>query len=463
MRRGRAFTVRAGFSSTSRRLVVCESVGPGTFHRDLDRPTIAVEGNRRFWASARLTGLRALPYLVAVPPEKRRSRSDSRSDAKDGATPEKGAKRKTAARRRSRSQSAYARAGVDLDHDESFVEDIKEIARSTFRPEILTGIGGFAGLFKAPERYTDPVFVAAADGVGTKLKLAAQIGRFDTIGIDCVAMVVNDLIVQGAEPVVFLDYLAMSQLDKGTASEALRGVAEGCKRAGCALLGGETATMPGVYKKGEVELVGFAVGVVDRDKVIEGSTIREGDALVGLASSGFHSNGYSLVRKVVAEGVKAGKIDLFAEIEEINTSLASALLAPTRIYVKPLLNVIREFEVHGLVHVTGGGFSGNVPRILPQGVQARIDPQSWPRPGVYPWIQKLAELPEDEMLRVFNCGIGMILVVPQEQAEDIVHRLQGLGERAYLIGEVERKGSDDEPPLCFDPGFLTMTEEDRGD
>jgi len=352
---------------------------------------------------------------------------------------------------------------VDLDHDESFIDDIKEIARPTFRPEVLTGIGGFAGLFKAPERYADPVFVAAADGVGTKLKLAAQVGRFDTVGIDCVAMVVNDLIVQGAEPVVFLDYLAMSQLDKGIASEALRGVAEGCKRAGCALLGGETATMPGVYRKGEIELVGFAVGVVDRDKVIEGSTIREGDVLVGLASSGFHSNGYSLVRRVVDEGVKAGKIDLFAAVAEINTSLASALLAPTRIYVKPLLNVIREFEVHGIVHVTGGGFSGNVPRILPQGVVARIDPQAWPRPGVYPWIQRLAELPEEEMLRVFNCGIGMILVVPHEQAEDIIHRLQGLGERGYRIGEIERKRSDSGLPIAFDPGFLTRSDEDERD
>jgi phosphoribosylformylglycinamidine cyclo-ligase len=357
-------------------------------------------------------------------------------------------------RRKPSSAESYARAGVDLDHDESFVDDIKEIAKSTFRPEILTGIGGFAGLFKAPERYSDPVFVASTDGVGTKLKLAAQVGRYDTIGIDCVAMVVNDLIVQGAEPVVFLDYLAMSQLDKATAIEALRGVAEGCKRAGCALLGGETATMPGVYKKGEVELVGFGVGVVDRDRVIDGSTIREDDKLIGLASSGFHSNGYSLVRKVLEEGLRTGKVDLFAEAEGMNTSLASALLAPTRIYVKPLLNVIREFEVHGIVHVTGGGFAGNVPRILPQGVRARIDPEVWPRPGVFGWLQKLAELPEGEMLRVFNCGIGMILVVPEEQAEDIIHRLQGLGERAYLIGEIERKPSDDEALLTFDPGYL---------
>jgi phosphoribosylformylglycinamidine cyclo-ligase len=359
------------------------------------------------------------------------------------------------ASKRATRASAYARAGVDLDHDESFIDEIKEIARTTARPEILTGIGGFAGIFKAPERYADPVFVAATDGVGTKLMLAAQVGRYDTIGIDCVAMVVNDLIVQGAEPLVFLDYLAMSRLDKTTAADALRGVAEGCKRAGCALLGGETATMPGVYRKGELELVGFAVGVVERDKVIEGSTIHEGNVLVGLASSGFHSNGYSLVRQVLREGAKAGKLDLFEEVDGLNTSLASALLAPTRIYVKPILNLIRDdFSVHGMVHVTGGGFAGNVPRILPPGVRARIDSDAWPRPGVYPWIQKTAELPEEEMLRVFNCGIGMILVIPREQCDDVIQRLEGLGERAYPIGEVERTDAKDEPALLFDPGFL---------
>jgi phosphoribosylformylglycinamidine cyclo-ligase len=358
-------------------------------------------------------------------------------------------------RKRVAKPSAYARAGVDLDYDESFVEEIQEIARSTARPEILTGIGGFAGLFKAPERYAEPVFVASTDGVGTKLVLAAQVGRFDTIGIDCVAMVVNDLIVQGAEPVVFLDYLAMSRLDKTTAAEALRGVAEGCRRAGCALLGGETASMPGVYRKGEVELVGFAVGVVDRNEVVDGSTIREGDQLLGLASSGFHSNGYSLVRRVLNEGLKAGTVDLFGEDEDLDTSLASALLAPTRIYVKPILNLLRDdFRIHGMVHVTGGGFVGNIPRILPQGVRARIDPGAWTRPGVYAWIQKRAELPEEELLRVFNCGIGMILVIPHEQSEEMIARLHGLGERAYRIGEIERIDPADESPLVFDPGFL---------
>jgi len=353
----------------------------------------------------------------------------------------------------SSSAPSYASAGVDLDHDESFIDEIKEISRSTFRPEVLSSVGGFAGLFKTPERYENPIFVTATDGVGTKLKLAAQIQRYDTIGIDCVAMVVNDLIVQGGEPVVFLDYLAMGKLDTQIAGDALRGLAEGCRRAGCALLGGETATMPGVYPPGEVELVGFSVGVVERDRVIDGSTIGEGDALLGLASSGFHSNGYSLVRQVVEQGMRSGHVDLFAENAELNSTLASAILAPTRIYVKPILNIIRDFTVNGIVHVTGGGFEGNIPRVLPKAVRARIDTAAWPRPPVYGWIQQSAELPESELLRVFNCGIGMILVVPREQVEDISQRLVGLGERCYRIGEIERKG-EDEASLAFDPGYL---------
>jgi phosphoribosylformylglycinamidine cyclo-ligase len=356
------------------------------------------------------------------------------------------------------SAPAYARAGVDLDHDESFIDDVKEIVRGTFRPEVLSSIGGFAGMFKPPERYKDPVFVAATDGVGTKLKLAAQIGRFDTVGIDCVAMVVNDLIVQGAEPVVFLDYLAMGRLDKRIAGDALRGLGEGCRRAGCALLGGETATMPGMYDEGELEMVGFSVGVVERDQIIDGSTISESDVLIGIASSGFHSNGYSLVRQVLDEGIRAGKVDLFGEYPELNNSLASALLAPTRIYVKPLLNIIRDFTINGLIHVTGGGFEGNVPRVLPNGVRARLDPLAWPRPGVYSWIQQHGEVPDDELLRVFNCGIGMILIAPENEAEDITQRLSALGERAYLIGGIERKQDPEESGLIFDPGYRQSVE-----
>jgi phosphoribosylformylglycinamidine cyclo-ligase len=317
------------------------------------------------------------------------------------------------------SAPAYARAGVDLDHDEGFIDQIKGIARSTMRPEILSGIGGFAGLFKTPDRYRDPILVASTDGVGTKLKLAAQIGRFDTIGIDCVAMVVNDLVVQGAEPIVFLDYLAMGKLDTAQAREALKGVAEGCRRAGCALLGGETATMPGIYPPGEIELVGFGVGVVERGNLIDGSSIRAGDALLGLGSSGFHSNGYSLVRQVAEAAVAAGKLDWMGENHELNTTLASALLAPTRIYVKPILNLMRSFPLHGLVHITGGGFPGNVPRVLPQTVRAVIDPTAWSRPAVMSLIQRHGEISEAEMLRVFNCGVGMVLVVPAEAAEEI--------------------------------------------
>jgi len=344
----------------------------------------------------------------------------------------------------------YAATGVDLDRDEGFVEQIKEIARPTLRPEILSSIGGFAGTFKAPDRYKDPVFVASADGVGTKLRLATQLGRIDTVGIDCVAMVVNDLVVQGAEPIVFLDYLAMGSLDPELARQALRGIAEGCRRAGCALLGGETASMPGFYAKGELEMVGFGVGVVEREGLIDGSSISQGDAILGIASSGVHSNGYSLVREIVDAGVKAGQLDLRGENDELNTSLAGALLAPTRIYVKAVLNLRRDFNVKGLVHVTGGGFVGNVPRVLPKGVRARIDPTAWPRPALFSLLQRVGEIGEDEMLRVFNCGIGMLLIVPREEATEAMERLQALGERCYRVGEVEAKAAED-PPLLLGP------------
>jgi phosphoribosylformylglycinamidine cyclo-ligase len=346
------------------------------------------------------------------------------------------------------SAPAYARAGVDLDSDESFVSAIKEIAHRTRRPEVLSSIGGFAALFKVPERYDEPVFVAGADGVGTKLKLAAQLGRFDTVGIDCVAMVANDLVVQGAEPLVFLDYLAMGKLDPAAATAALEGVAEGCRRAGCALIGGETASMPGMVNEGEIELVGFGVGVVERGRVIDGSSISEGNVLVGLGSNGCHSNGFALVRAILDQGLAARKLDLLSPVEELDGTLASTLLAPTRIYVKPILNVIRDFTVNGIVHITGGGFAGNVPRVLPRGVRARIDPSAWPRPPIFDFLARHAELEETEMLRVFNCGIGMVLIVPRDQAGDVMERLAGVGERAYAIGSIERKDPD-EPPLLL--------------
>ncbi len=304
------------------------------------------------------------------------------------------------------SAPTYARAGVDLDHDEGFVGEIKEIARGSFRPEVLSSIGGFAGLFKTPDRYRDPVLVAGTDGVGTKLKLAADLRRYDTVGIDCVAMVVNDLVVQGAEPLVFLDYLAMGELDREIAKEALRGITEGCRRAGCALLGGETATMPGVYPPGEIELVGFGVGVVEREKVIDGATVREGDVLLGLASNGVHSNGYSLVRHVLAEQEKAGDFDLRAEDSALNGSLASALLAPTRIYVKPILNLLRDFTINAMVHITGGGFDGNVPRVLSKGVRARLDPAAWPRPPIFGWLQERGSSPTRRCFAYSTAGSG---------------------------------------------------------
>lgn len=404
-------------------------------------PRAAPRGVARAGSAGSFDGPWAFAYLCAVT---RSANDDPRADSRPEASPEASPER---------SAPAYAAAGVDLDHDEAFIDDVKEIARGTFRPEVLSSIGGFAGMFKAPERYREPIFVAATDGVGTKLKLAAQIGRYDTIGIDCVAMVVNDLVVQGAEPLIFLDYIAMGDLQKQTAGDALRGVAEGCKRAGAALLGGETATMPGVYPKGELEIVGFSVGVVERDGVIDGSTISESDVLIGLASSGFHSNGYSLVRAVVDAGLAEGRFDLFEQPPGLRTSLASALLAPTRIYVKPLLNLIRDFEVHGMVHVTGGGFEGNVPRVLPAGVRARIDPQAWPRPDVFDWLAREGEIDESEMLRVFNCGIGMILAVPEACVGEVLDRLRGLGERGYRIGAIERR-AEGEPSIAFDPGFL---------
>ena len=344
---------------------------------------------------------------------------------------------------------AYAKAGVDLDHDESFIDEVKEIVRTTHRPEVLSSIGGFAGLFKTPDRYKDPVLVAATDGVGTKIKLAAQIGRFDTIGIDCVAMVVNDLIVQGAEPLVFLDYIAMARLEKKIAADALRGLAEGCRRAGCALLGGETATMPGVYREGDLEMVGFSVGVVERDSIIDGSTISEGDSVIGLSSSGFHSNGYSLVRSILDKSIAAGESELFGTAPGLKSSLASELLAPTRIYVKPILNLLRDFTVHGLCHITGGGFDGNIPRVLPRGVRARINPAAWPRPGVYDWIQKCGELDESELLRVFNCGIGMVVIVSPDAIDQVTAALAKAGETVHRIGTLEFR-TDDAPSVILE-------------
>ena len=342
---------------------------------------------------------------------------------------------------------------MDLARDEAFIASVAKIARGATRAEVLAGVGGFAGLFEAPTRYKNPVFVAGADGVGTKLRVAAQLGRYESIGLDCVAMVVNDLIVQGAEPLVFLDYLAMGELDEARAAEALRGVAEGCRRAGCALLGGETASMPGFYARAELELVGFGVGVVERERVITGAKIQRGDAIVGVASSGLHANGFSLAREIVERGLAAEKFALHEALPDGGgTTLADALLEPTRIYVQPVLALLREFEIHGIAHITGGGFLGNVPRVLPESLRARLVPSAWPRLPIFDFLKTHGEISEDEMRRVFNCGLGLLLFVPRRACAKIVQRLTELGERAYEVGRVEaRTDGDGDAALVFDP------------
>src|ERR1041384_6424493 len=294
---------------------------------------------------------------------------------------------------------SYRDAGVDIDAGDALVEAIKPFAKKTLRPEVLAGIGGFGALCEIPKKYRSPVLVAGTDGVGTKLKLAFQLHRHDTVGIDLVAMSVNDVLVQGAEPLFFLDYFACGKLETKVATSVIKGIAEGCEAAGCALVGGETAEMPGVYPEGEYDLAGFCVGVVEKDRILDGKAIVAGDVLLGLASSGPHSNGYSLVRKIIGE-------------EHLASDLSDSLMEPTRIYVKPILKLLSAFPVKGLAHITGGGLVGNVPRILPKGTRAVINKKSWPRPQIFTWLQNTGNVAEDEMFRVFNCGIGMVVCVP---------------------------------------------------
>src|SRR5689334_12308923 len=302
---------------------------------------------------------------------------------------------------------SYRAAGVDIDAGDQLVENIKPFARRTLREGVLAGIGGFGALFEVPKRYKEPVLVSGTDGVGTKLKLAFELGRHDTIGIDLVAMSVNDVLVQGAEPLFFLDYFACGRLDVAAATQVIKGIALGCEQAGCALIGGETAEMPGMYQAGEYDLAGFAVGVVEKDSVIDGTRIVSGDAVLGLASSGPHSNGYSLIRRILAH---AGA-DLHTDFH--GRTLGDTLLTPTRIYVKPLLALMRELEVKGLAHITGGGLLENVPRILPEAVVAELDRAAWPRPSIFTWLQHAGNVADQEMFRVFNCGIGMAIVVAE--------------------------------------------------
>jgi phosphoribosylformylglycinamidine cyclo-ligase len=325
---------------------------------------------------------------------------------------------------------SYRDAGVDIDAGDALVERIKPYAKRTMRPEVLAGIGGFGALVEVGKRFREPVLVAGTDGVGTKLKLAFALGRHDTIGIDLVAMSVNDILVQGAEPLFFLDYYACGRLDVDVAASVVKGIAQGCEQAGCALIGGETAEMPGMYAAGEYDLAGFAVGVVEKSAIVDGRSIVPGDAVLGLASSGPHSNGYSLVRRIV----ERARADLGAPFGA--GTLADALMAPTRIYVKPLLALMRELPVKGMAHVTGGGITENVPRMLPAAVQARLDASRWPRPPVFDWLERHGGVDRAEMLRVFNCGIGMAVVVAPEHEARALAMLAASGERAWRIGTI---------------------------
>jgi phosphoribosylformylglycinamidine cyclo-ligase len=336
----------------------------------------------------------------------------------------------------------YRAAGVDIDAGDALVERIKPYARRTMRPEVLAGIGGFGALFEIGQRYREPVLVAGTDGVGTKLKLAFALEGHDTIGIDLVAMSVNDVLVQGAEPLFFLDYFACGRLDVDVAARVVRGIATGCEQAGCALIGGETAEMPGMYADGEYDLAGFAVGAVEKAGIIDGRAIVAGDVVLGLASSGPHSNGFSLIRRIVEHG----RADLRAELPGSATTLGDALMAPTRIYVKPLLALTRALQVKGMAHITGGGLTENIPRILPDGVQARIDASRWSRPLVFDWLQQQGQVADAEMHRVFNCGIGMVVVVAPRDAEQAIALLTDAGESVHRIGEIAAR--NEEAPRC---------------
>ncbi|MGB6976399.1 MAG: phosphoribosylformylglycinamidine cyclo-ligase [Gammaproteobacteria bacterium] len=337
---------------------------------------------------------------------------------------------------------SYADAGVDISAGNLLVEKIKPLAARTMRPEVLNGIGGFAALF-ALQQYQQPVLVASTDGVGTKLKLALELKKHDTIGIDLVAMCVNDIVVQGAEPLFFLDYYATGRLNVALGEQIIRGIAEGCQQAGAALVGGETAEMPGMYQGEEYDLAGFCVGVVEKSAIIDGSQVRAGDVLIGLASSGPHSNGYSLIRKILA----ITGDNLNAEFAE--STLGQTLLAPTRIYVKSLLTLLKTIPVHAMAHITGGGFIENIPRVLPAYTQAVIRKGAWPIPAIFDWLQIQGQITEQEMFRTFNCGVGMVLCVAASDAAKTLTILQQMDETVWPIGVIA-KSSEERPSVVFD-------------
>jgi phosphoribosylformylglycinamidine cyclo-ligase len=334
------------------------------------------------------------------------------------------------------SSTTYRDAGVDIEAGDALVERIKPAVKRSMRREVLGGIGGFGALVEVPlDRYRRPVMVSGTDGVGTKLRLAIETGRHDTIGIDLVAMCVNDVVVQGAEPLFFLDYYATGKLDVNIAERVIKGIVEGCLQAGCALVGGETAEMPGMYEGEDYDLAGFCVGLVEKDAIIDGTRTQAGDAIIGLASSGAHSNGYSLIRRLLAMSGAGPATQLDGQ------PLYDLLLKPTRIYVKSVLELLRQaVPVHSIAHITGGGPTGNIPRVLPSGLEAIIDARLWPRPAVFDWLQRVGNVTRDEMYRTFNCGLGMTICVPAGSADRALDILRGCGEQAAVIGEV-RAGS----------------------
>ncbi len=333
---------------------------------------------------------------------------------------------------------SYRDAGVDIDAGDRLVENIKPFAKRTMRPEVLSGIGGFGGLVEISKKYREPVLVSGTDGVGTKLKLAFELNRHDTVGIDLVGMSVNDILVQGAEPLFFLDYFACGKLDVDAATEVIKGIAAGCEQAGCALIGGETAEMPGMYPVGEYDLAGFAVGVVEKANIITGNEICAGDVVIGLASNGAHSNGYSLVRKII----ERSKPDLNAKFDGERT-LADCIMAPTRIYVKPLLALMQSLTIKGMAHITGGGITENVPRVLPANVVADINSNTWQMPKLFHWLQEQGNVVQQEMHRTFNCGIGMVVVVAKENADTAIAQLNAAGETATAIGVIRARNGDE--------------------
>lgn len=333
---------------------------------------------------------------------------------------------------------SYKDAGVDIDAGNALVDKIKGAVKRTRRPEVMGGIGGFGALCELPTKYKEPVLVSGTDGVGTKLRLALDMKKHDTIGIDLVAMCVNDLIVQGAEPLFFLDYYATGKLDVDTAADVVAGIAEGCVQSGCALIGGETAEMPGMYEGDDYDVAGFCVGVVEKQEIIDGTKVAAGDALIAVGSSGPHSNGYSLIRKIL----EVSEADLNQDLE--GKTLGEHLLEPTKIYIKSALKMIEKHDIHAISHITGGGFWENIPRVLPEGTKAVIDGNSWQWPTVFNWLQENGNVTTHEMYRTFNCGVGLIVALPQDQAQAAVELLNAEGENAWVIGQIAEANAEEE-------------------